>query len=241
MSKIKIMKKTIFLLAFSAIATLGFSQSKFFVGGNFSLGTKSGETTSSGLVINATTKLPSITKLGIDVESAYFISDKLAVGLGLGFKSYKSVEELKYESPYPVQETYIRTTTSTKSKFTIAPMVYYFSPITDKFVWAPSLAIPVGFGGTFDEEKIVSTQPNNNNTSPEPEENDLSSFGVVISPLSFDYHITDNIAINFSAGDLSFISEKKSNELNNTKTEESKSFFNLSLNPSIKLGFRLYF
>ncbi|MDR0543256.1 MAG: outer membrane beta-barrel protein [Dysgonamonadaceae bacterium] len=220
------MKKTIFLLAFSAIATLGFSQSKIFVGGSFSLGTTSGKETFSIGTTNTTAELPSTSNFGIDVHGAYFISDKLAVGLGLGFHSDKTPEEVG-SATRPVTET------ATTSQFIFAPMAYYFLPITDKFVWAPSVATPIGSGGISYESKSGSTT--------ETTKSDLSSFGVVISPLSFDYHITDNIAINFSAGNLSFISEKEKKNDSNSKYEKSNNAFNLSLNPGITFGFRLYF
>jgi hypothetical protein len=221
------MKKVFLFVALSAFATLGFSQSKWMVEGNISFGTQSGDYSQTIAGTSTTTQIPSSLGFGIGVDAAYLITDNLAVGLGIGFGLDKTTDE-------SVANT---TIVDKQNVFIIRPQVHYFLSLNDKFVYAPALYVEFGFGGI--SQKVTTLGTSTEQTG------DLSGFGVALSPLSFDFHLTDNIALHLAAGTIGFSSSKFSNEQSfggvAVKNEQSNSNFDIKLNPSNNLGFILFY
>ncbi|MDR1846649.1 MAG: porin family protein [Bacteroidales bacterium] len=218
------MKKVFLVLALSAFSTLGFSQSKWLIDGNLSLGTTSSDVTITNGGTSTTTQQPSTFTFGIGVNAAYMVTDHLAIGLGIGFDLDKTTDE-------SVPNT---TTVDKTNTFSLLPQVHYFLPLSDKFVYAPALYIAIGFGGESTETTVGSVS---NETT-----GDLFGFGVELQPLSFDFHLTDNIALHLGAGSISFMNTTYTTKpMAGYEYKASASGFGIVLNPNITLGFRLFF
>lgn len=117
---------------------------------------------------------------------SYFIKDNLAVGLVLGFTSYKDESDMVDEK---------------SSGMFIAPSLRYYLPITNHFMLFGQLQIPVG---------ASKTSINNGNVVDEK----VQTFGVNISP-SFAFFPTKKISIEMNLGTIFFQSKKYENSKSN--------------------------
>ncbi|MDR0790390.1 MAG: hypothetical protein LBO06_06310 [Bacteroidales bacterium] len=223
------MKKVFTFVAIMTVATLGFSQSKFFFGGDLSFGSNSASTTQTAGGQSQTFDIPASTNFGIDLSANYLVTKNFAVGLGIGYGTQKDFAG--FGGLNNDVELYNK-----QGVFSIIPQVHYFCPLSDNFSYAPGLYIALGFGSA-DYESYNIVPPAGIVTATA----DIFAFGVELRPLSFDFKPTDHIAINFSAGSLSYTTVKVTEEpVTGMEIVTKQNSFNLDLNLGFTLGFRYF-
>lgn len=134
------------------------------VGGSFGFSSNSSKLEQSGGGQTVSTDGDKTTKFNILPSINYFMSDNLALGIGIGY----SMTKVKSTNPSDV--------TTTTSSIPIVPSVSYFSPLgsSEKFGLMVTAAIPLAFGSIKSESKSGSTTVTNKQT--------MSSFGITIAP-----------------------------------------------------------
>lgn len=220
MKKIKVILAAVLVMA----STATFAQKgNFFFGGDLNVSLNGGEKSSK--VGNVTTKVdaPDVTNFGIDLSANYFITDNLALGLGVGYSYYDN--KISYTNP-----SYELNNPKT-GIFSVVPQLHYVTRLTDRIYWTPGLYLNFGFGSSDVESH--STNVTVTTTS------NYFGFKGEIRPLSFDFHATKNIAINFTAGSLYYNMTKWSDK-DVSDNYVSDHTFGLSLNNGFTFGFRYY-
>lgn len=184
------MKKVIFSAAifFAAIATNAqdaYSAGNIMLQGGlgFSNSSSSLETTNGGTTNTA--EGPKFSNFNLNVMGGYFVVDRIAVGLGLGFESSKMTDEDAFG------------TEEEKTNLTVvAPFVRWYAPeITSDFSVFVDLKLGFGFGS------MESKETTGGNT--ESFTQDISTLGVGISP-GFSYLVSEGIALTFNYGFLGY-------------------------------------
>ena len=229
------MKKTIAILAISAIALNANAQDnsleagKISISGSvgFSTGSSESEVTSGGTTVN--TKGPTTTTMNLLPSVQYFLSSNLSVGLGVGFGSVKVSSEEDFDGTKV-------TSTVTTSQISIAPMVTYYKGLgNDKFGVTVSAMLPLGFGGVKSETKTGSTTVT--------DESKLSSVSFNIQPGIY-YFPTKKVMLTANIGNIfSFTKETNKKDLTGggTSTDSDTSIEVLNLNTKGGVGTGLSF
>jgi hypothetical protein len=184
------------------------------------------------------TDAPDITNFGIDVSGNYFITNNLAIGLGLGYTYYKcdnNADVIVWARNPGLGYTYYKCDNSNGYDpnygiFSVVPQLHYVTRLTDRISWTPGLYLAFGFGSADDYYVIHNSGEQKSN---------YFGFRGEIRPLSFDFHATRNIAINFTAGSLYYNMTKWSGD-NSSDNYVSDHTFGLSLNNGFTFGFRYY-
>lgn len=209
------MKKLIIISVFMVIASSLFAQQKgdMVVSGSLSYSTtnlisKEGSTSTVQKGKRSFTILPSF---------EYFVCNKLAVGLGLGYSLEKEPNGQSDQQDQLFDKN---------GMFIIQPMVNYYIGISDKFYYVPGIYAGVGFGK-------VKSEINRNST----EDYNYTAFSLGLSIVRFEYKPVDKIGISFSCGELNYtaVTQKEDDVKNSNRN------FNLNLNVAATVGFNYYF
>ena len=161
---------------------------------------------------------PKTTNFNILPSINYLVSDKLSIGLGIGY-NYESTEQKAREPT----ESDLTISTGT---FVIAPMVNYFIPLgNDKFGIILGGMVPIAFGTTSNETKSGSTTTTNETSN--------TGFGVNIMPGVF-YFPSPKFMLTASMGNIigwNMLTRKTdegtgANTVTNTTTATSIEVFN---------------
>ena len=211
MKTVKVFLAAVLMMATTATCA---QQGKMFFGGDLNFSLNGGET-QTHIINNHKTDAPDITNFGIDVSGNYFVTNNLAIGLGLGYTYYKCDNNSGYDPNYGV--------------FSVVPQLHYVTRLTDRISWTPGLYLAFGFGSADDYYVTNNGEQKSN----------YFGFRGEIRPLSFDFHATRNIAINFTAGSLYYNMTKWSGD-NESDNYVSDHTFGLSLNNGFTFGFRYY-
>lgn len=202
------------LIAFYSFAQVG-SGSKF-LGGTFSV------FSSKNKVDNGTTSVSTDgpTSFAIIPSFGFFVSDNIAVGLGLGYAQTKQVNNV---SPGIRDE-------NTQSLFVVNPFFRYYAPTSsDNFYFFGQLGVNLGFGK--DKQETISG-PTTVTT-----EADLTEIGVNLSP-GFAFFPSEKWGIELIFQGLGFSSS--TTKLGNVKSTDTEIVFDIrSFSPS--LGVLFYF
>ncbi len=224
-----IMKKNlIILVAVLLTSTFAFAQSgKMFVTGNLDFNTNN--RTRTTVLNNNTieTILRDGSNFGINASFHYKVIDNLAVGLGLGYNTSRD-----WTGTFNNKEVNDYT-----NLFSITPSAIYFIEINDKFQFTPELFFNIGFGGENQQFYNAVTD------KVEDFKSSIFGFGVGIMPLSFNYNMTENIALAFSLGEISYSNFKTSidDPTPLASNEVVNSGFRIQLNSGFRIGFRYFF
>lgn len=223
------MKKVLLTLGFIgtvAIANAQISKGTIAVGGSLNFSTTSGEEVTTGGPITVTDEDPSVMKFGIGPKVAYYLTDNLAIGLGLSY----SMES----TAFPKDTAADTERTVSSSMITVAPMVRYNMPISDKFGAFLDAHASFGFGGMEDEIKGGATTLTM--------ESDMSSMDIAVRP-GLLYFLKDNLAIEAHYGRLGYSSETTNSKPTPTvEVEDTTGTFGLDLSTnSLSFGFMWYF
>lgn len=188
------------------------SKGNLLVTGAFSVGSTSQENTIAG----KTTDGPSTSTFSIIPNVSYFLSDRFAVGLELGYSRLSSEV---------VDVTSSRTTTTKEvtSGLGLSPFVRYYIPLGQKFYFYGQ----GGFGFTSGKvENTITTVTTflGTQTTETKTESDLSAFNVGFRP-GVTYFFTDRFALDASFGLLNF--SNLTEKLGNNETKNSEINFNI--------------
>lgn len=120
--------KKVLLVAVLAVAGLTASaqteKGKILVGGSIGLGTEKSDVDGAESTVN----FEIVPKVG------YFVSNNIAVGLGLGYEYNKFSDDSK------------------EDQVTVAPFGRYYKNLSDQFKFFGELSVPIGFGSAKDED-----------------------------------------------------------------------------------------
>lgn len=221
------MKKLILTLAIACVALGASAQHKFFLGFEGGFNSTTSKSTVSGTgITTTTTDGPKISGGSFMPYLGYSVTDKIAVGLGLGVIGNKEVEK-------DVTGTVTTTTTHKENMFTVSPFVRYTTKINDNFHMWGQLNVAPGFG------KHKHTVENGTTTT--SSENKLSGFEVAVRP-GFNYVLGERWIFTGSYGSLGYSTSKETNEANNVKVENKENNFGLNLNwNTLRVGFNFLF
>ncbi len=187
------------------------SKGNLLVTGAFSVGSTSEENTVAG----KTTDGPSTSNFSIIPNVSYFLSDRFAVGLELGYSRLSS-EVVDVTSSGTI------TTKTVTGGLGLSPFVRYYIPLGQKFYFYGQ----GGFGFTSGkiENTITTFSSFFNRTTEVKTESDLSAFNVGFRP-GVTYFFTDRFALDASFGLLNF--SNSTTKLGNSETKNSELNFNI--------------
>ena len=225
------MKKAFMTLA--AVAAFSFANAQFFVGGSLGFTSGSGSssvtvTETSGSNTETTTieeKNPSYSEFSFSPKAGYYLNDKLAVGITLGFSTY-SETEYDYNYSNNLQQTEM-SLKYTENMFGVAPFVRYHFAEWNNFSLFGELSMGLAFGSS----KEIETSPNKEEEMKGPS---LFGFGVTIMP-GISYKINDHIQLEATLDvfGLNYTYEKS------TRNEEYSNTNYESVNTESEFGFGL--
>lgn len=222
------MKKTLLTIALAGLSLALSAQQKGDMYVEGSLGITGGSTTASAKAGNETIKTtePSALDFQIAAQYGYFVIDRLAVNLSLGYSLSRSTPNRN--------STADRNFYDFDNLFTIAPGVNYYFQLGEKIWYNPGAYLSVGFGNH--KSQIDST------TS---EKQGLTAFGFGLSLISFELRPCDHLGISLKAGDLTYtmrntkVTETVAGTTVTTSTTDNS--VDLGLNLGASIGFRYYF
>ena len=199
-----------------------------YISGSLALsgGSTSASASASVQGIKTTVKEPSAFSFQIAPEFGIFVLDRLQVNISLGYSLTRS-EPNKHSTD---TENFYDFT----NLFVISPGVKYYVPVCDKLYYTPGLSLGVGFGNE-------NTQISSNISEKEP----LTTFGISLSFLEFEFRPCDCLGISLSAGDLKYAyvhsTYKKVDDGESVKYAANSNSVSLGLNLGAKIGFKYYF
>ena len=219
LNHVMIMRKIITFSITMLICTASFAQKKgsMYVGGTLGLSTGTETTTikSDGYKISETN--PSTTEFLIGADFGYFIANNLRLSVGISVPlTSKPYGKIDNEWAY-----------STITLCAINPNIAYYLKLVDRFYYTPEVGVNFHFGGL--SQKVKGSQ-------------DLSlgcwGVGAYLKFASFEFKVTDKIALGLNFGSLSY----NSMNVNQKEFKDSLalSSFNFSLN-SAEASFKYYF
>ncbi|MEZ5015299.1 MAG: outer membrane beta-barrel protein [Chitinophagales bacterium] len=222
------MKKSILIICIGLLAAAQvqaqYGSGDLLIGGWLNISSGSGTYTTTAGGTSTSIDLPKTMELGIGPWFGYFVSDDIAVGLGIEYSSDKTTSHDVYVTD---DEDVV-----TMSMFTITPGARYYMHNEDMVQCYIALGIPIGFGSVTDDYSAGGTTTTTTT--------DLSSFGVGISP-GTSITLGDHCALDFSYGFLGFMSTTSTyngTDFNgDAYTEEVKnSSFGLTFNDGFNFG-----
>lgn len=148
----------------------------------------------------------------------YFVTNSIQVGLGLG---YLGNNRQTSENTFNRENTFI-----------LIPSVSYYVPITDKFYYAPSALVALGFGGGHSWNKNDKARSNIH---------DVFLAKIAIEPARFEYRINPQFALNMSLGSLAYEASRDTQKTDTYKNVSISNYFAFSLMPTFALGIVYYF
>lgn len=212
------MKKLTITLAFVSFTLL--SSAQLFVGGNLSLSTSGGETTTG----NTTTDDTKYTNISIAPTAGLYITEQIAIGGSLRISGSKSKDP---DVGGVAGDEY------TSSMFVIAPFIRYDVIEKGDVTLSGQAQLGLGFGGS----KTTSGGTTTDGPS-------IMQVSLGLAPV-FTYDITEGFALEASLGGISLSQQKQTTEANTTfntpEVVNKDNNFSIGINTSLSLGllFRL--
>lgn len=188
---------------FAVLATCLFIQTtsaQLFVGGNIYVSSSSSKEENGGVTIDG----PKEFEFGINPRAGFFLSDKLAVGAGIG---------VNIESENNRQDPEVKTSSTT---FNFNPFARYYLMNVDKFSVFGEGGVVLGLGSSKSKSGGVTVDGPN-----------IFDFTFYVMP-AISYDLTDNFTIEAGIGGL-FINSYSAKDDNDDKYKESNIDFNLNL------------
>lgn len=222
------MKKTLLVLALAgmSLALSAQQQGDMYVSG--SLGITGGNSAVKVNVGNDSQKTvtPNAFNFDLGVEYGYFVLDRLAVNIGIGY----SMEKSEPNDNSTADQNFFNFT----NVFSITPGVNYYFPLGEKIWYNPGLYLNVGFGNYKVQQDSTTSSKYG-----------LTQFGLGLSLISFEFRPLDHIGITLKAGDLTYdmTSIKVDDSVGDTKisTKITSNNVDLGLNLGTSIAFRYYF
>ena len=171
---------------------------------------------------------PKTTSINITPNASYFVTDKLSVGLGAGYK-YEGTKTMSFDS----QSNEIELKDS-EGQFVVRPKVSYYKKLAPDFYCFASYYLQFGFGSAkneeydFSQDEIITT------------EDKLSTFKTGIQ-IGGDYFFNDHWAMMAKVGTIAYKSTTQtSKEDSDLKWKDSE--FGLDFNfRNFNIGVTYYF
>jgi opacity protein-like surface antigen len=223
------MKKllTIAMLCASALAANAQTEKgKFILGGTIGYSSRKSEDQTGNNKVTNLDLLPS---------AGYFVSENLALGLGIGYS--RNVNEIDYKAEPAVHLAYyIRKDIS--DYFTISPFIRHYINISEKFKFFSQFSVPMKWGNTKVE---VSGGGSNPAADLANKKSKTTSIGVGIEP-GLVYFPSKKIGIQLSVAGLSYIWNKTEDGANSFNNDVKSHAFNLGTNfLAPRIGVQFYF
>lgn len=143
---------------------------------------------------------PSTSSFSITPYGMYCLSDKLAVGLGIGYSSYGYTVMSGADSDIEI--------TDTESGFSVTPMARYYFVNDDRFMIWGALGVSIG-SGTFTDESVG--LDDDFNEIVESAESKFSTLGVAVGP-GATIMLGEKCAFDFTFGSLGYSSYNYTDE-----------------------------
>lgn len=208
------MKKILLIAVILLSATAMFAQQKgqFMVNGEVSFNTTKNEHESFK---------SRITQFSIQPAAHYFISDRWAIGLTLGYYHMKSpnigdiVSALNGIDDFGGEKDKLNI-------FSFGPQGTYYLPIVDRLYYTPAVYVRFGMGNLKGDVKA-----------------DVFQMKAGLTLLRFEWKATDMLGISFNAGNFDY----EYTEFKDKDTDEKlkNDTFNLGFNFAPTIGFNYYF
>lgn len=217
------MKKVFVTLALIGAVMAGNAQitkGKFFING--SLGFTS--TSSSRETAAGKNDQPGHTMLDFSPKAGYYITDNIAVGLGLVY-TMETDNKLNGSNTAPGVTTERSTAT-----LNIAPYLRYSMPMTEKFGFFMDLLVPIG--SVTRSEKVTSGTA--------PSDIKGSSFGVSLTP-GVQWFVKDNLSLEATLGGLKYSSSVVDASSSGATDKTTTSSFGLTFGTAASFGISFYF
>jgi len=222
------MKKllTIAMLCASALAANAQTEKgKFILGGTIGYSSTKSETVQYN---NKRTNLDLLPSAG------YFVSENLALGLGIGYS--RNINNITYNSEPAVHYAYYNRKETT-DYFMISPFIRHYVNISDKFKFFSQLSVPMKWGN-------IKSEDGGNNPAADvisDSKSKTTSIGVGIEP-GLAYFPTKKIGIQLSIGGISYAWNKTRDEAGSFNNEMKAHAFNLGTNfLAPRIGVQFYF
>ena len=190
--------------AFSLSSSAQIEQGRIMLGGSLGFSSSTSETDAGGTTADG----PESSGFEIMPYGGYFITDNIAVGLGVGYSSSTTDDQ---------------TTETEMSAFNVEPFARYYMNMGDRFYMFAHLGIPFESG--------TSETTTGGVTADGPE---TTSFGVGITP-GLSYFVSDNVVIEAAFGFLGYTSDVSELDAGGVTTETTSSSFGLDLDSSTLL------
>lgn len=223
-------KLFIFTSFIAVVGTVSAQTTKgtLYVGGGLGFDASSKKENLSGTGSSITIEGPKSTSFSIVPGVGYFIADKLAIGMDLGFyfHSQKTPDENNVNDYTKV----------TQNTFVLTPYARKFFMLSDSFGFTGTLELSIGIGSSTREERnrnvtIISKGPNTRTLG----------FGVRPGIVFFP---TSQVGLEANFGFVGFSSVTAKKDLGNGATVKNVStqfgFGANSIQPTFSLGFRYY-
>lgn len=168
----------------------------------------------------------------------HFISNNLALGLGVGYAYSKSISDRNYSSASSIDLSH---QVAKQSSINFSPFVRYYIDIAEKFKFFGQISPSIGFGKgeqSISQSFYNGTQTINNLSAGDWK---FTTYGAEINP-GFAFFPSKRWAIEFSFPLIKYAKTKPNNQGTNTITlgsSEDFSFATSSFNPNI--GFSFHF
>ncbi len=200
------------------------SAGAIYSGGKLGFSSSSGKSTVKTSSTVVETKQPNTTSFEFAPGGGYILSDKLGVGLNLGFSnSVTKVDSTNYSDK------------TTYSNLFINPYLRYYMMLDDNFGFTGTFNVRFGTGSSKSETKTVSVTT----TVEGPK---LSNLSIGITP-GIIYFPTSKIGLEANIGFLGFTSNTSKSEGTNITTTSTNSKFGLNVDtftPAFNVGFFYY-
>lgn len=222
------MKKllTIAMLCASALATHAQTEKgKFIVGGTIGYSSTKYDNEQND---NKQTNLDLLPSAG------FFVSENLALGLGIGYS--RNVNEIDYKADITIHLAYYMRK-DISDYFTISPFIRHYVNISEKFKFFSQFSVPMKWG-----TKKYEIDHKNPAADVIPDsKSKTTSIGVGIEP-GLVYFPAKKIGIQLSVAGLSYIWNKTENKADSFSSDQKSHAFNLGTNfLAPKIGVQFYF
>lgn len=211
------MKRLVLFAVAMFIGLASFAQKKgdMFIAGSISadFGTQTTSLSDGGHSTSVSMPLP--TRIGFGVEYGYFVVDNLKLGMSMSVPLTST----------PVEEVDGKWLKDKTFSFAVNPNAAYYVRLADRLYYTPEVGVSAYFGS-------LKEQPSKSETYKTP----FWGWAVYANLLSFEFRVSEKIAIGALIGDMSYGSTIYTNTYNDAKATINQFKFDLN-NSSVHFYF----
>ncbi len=170
-----------------------------------------------------TTDTPNrVTSWGFNLGAVYFVTEKLELGLGLGYNNQRTFLGLDTDGATKLYQNI--------GFFNITPAIGYHIPLCNWLHYVPKLELGFGFGSVVTDLTFIPQTTRQTGSS--------FQFYADLSLLNFEVLAHKHFSLTLDVGGLTFVTQTLKPAPNTSRTTNS---FNMNLLNGALVGFRYYF